>query len=133
MSNKIIFSLRENKTIKGDIFSIWVDLLYPFTKTTARESSVLASLLRERHRLSQSIKEEDILDSVLFMPETKKQLREELDMTTTIFNNTIALLKKKNIISKNNIIIKKVIPKLDTNKSSFEIKFDISLYERDKA
>lgn len=130
-NNKLILTLKEAPTPNGDVFILWARMMVPFTSTTPKETDLLAALLRKRHELSKNIKDDSLIDSVLFMTEKRNEIKNELGMSDITFNNTLALLKnKRNIITKDNRIISKIIPQFDDKGGVFEIVFNVLLYER---
>lgn len=66
---------------KSKFFRYWFEFLYPCHKQPARYMDIFAAFLKYRHELSKVIKDEEILDNVLFSDEIKKKIREDCNIS----------------------------------------------------
>ena len=53
-------------------FLLWVYLLSPFLNLTKKEEFLTAALLQKRYNLSKGVKDENILNEILFSTATRK-------------------------------------------------------------
>ena len=127
LKNRITLNLKENSNT--DFFDIWVKLLTPFIKTTKKDSELLAELLRKRYELSTKVKDNVILDNLLFSKEVRQDIRKTLGYSVTELTNTLASLRNKQLIG-NSSIVASIIPSVDLNQKSFTFTFNIELNER---
>lgn len=94
-----------------DFFKWWCIFLKPFINLTARETDIVAGLLKERWELSKSISDQSILDRMVMSDDTKKKVAEECNITLQHYNVLISNLRKSKVIN-NNIINPRLIPNI---------------------
>lgn len=128
MSN--VYSIPFKNVSEEKFFEIWVTLLSPFTKLSLLENKLLQRLLYENYVISKSVKDNKLVGILLFSSETRNKIRVELQLTNISFNNTLASLRKKNIIIENNIS-NSMIPVVDFSKGTFSINFNIEFNEEE--
>lgn len=111
-----------------DFFSYWVEFTRPFHKLTDKEGDVFAEILKMRASLEESVINAKVLDSIVLSTEHKAELRKTLGMSAAYFNCVFKKLKDAKVITENNRIVEKLIPKLTKNASGYEIiiSFDFS-------
>lgn len=108
-------------------FLLWVYLLSPFLNLTKKEEFLTAALLQKRYNLSKGVKDENILNEILFSTATRKQIRKELNWEDYSFNTTLSFLRNKSIIIDNKIN-EAIIPKIDDkNFKEFTIQYFIKI------
>lgn len=107
---------------KGNFFSKWLELMRPMHGLATREIDVLAALLQRRYELSKSITDETLLQKVVLSSESKREIRNMLEMSATHMNVVFNKFKQNKIIMEYSIN-KKYIPKLDINKTSYGLVF----------
>lgn len=76
----------------------WFLFLKPFHNLTDREMEVAASFVSHRFNLSKVIKDETILDKVVMSEDTKKQIRESLNISIPHFQVVMSKLRKAKVI-----------------------------------
>lgn len=103
-------------------FLYWFQFLKPISNLTNRETEIVAALVFKRYELSKVIQDEDILNRVLMSDTTKKEIREECDITQPHFQVIISKLKKNNII-KDNKINPRYLPDIKEDTKSFKMLF----------
>jgi hypothetical protein len=81
----------------------WFIFLEPFHHLTDREIEVAASFVSHRFNLSKVIKDDDILDKVVMSEDTKKKIREALNITIPHFQVIMSKLRKASVIIDNKI------------------------------
>lgn len=106
--------------LNREFFRHWLSFLTPIHKLTEKDADILASFLYKRHILSQSINDDDILDSVIMSTQIRKEIREEFDMSSAYFQVVLNKLRNKGIIV-NNKIIKKFIPDVDLDTKNYKL------------
>ena len=97
-----------------DAFQKWLELTKVFSKLTTQEIAVVSEFLYQRYFLSQHIDSEELINKLLFSKDTKKVIRESLDIKPQIFLNILSNLRSKKVFSKDSIN-KAFIPIIDNN------------------
>lgn len=123
-----------NSTITGikcklaDFFGYWLSFTRPMHDLTNKEIVIMAVILGKRFELSKIITDPNRIDTFLFSKEIRNEIMQELDMSGTEFSGALSLLRKKNAISRSNIVNKKFIPDLGHNSKVFNfiINFEIT-------
>lgn len=110
----------------GKFFKYWFEFLRPFHKLTDREIDVIASFVKHRYNLSKVIKDQDILDKVTMGEDTKRQIREDCNITQAHFQVIMTKLKKSKVID-NGKINPKFIPRLDDDGKNFQLLLSFDL------
>jgi hypothetical protein len=112
----------------NDFFKCWFIFLSPLHNLTNRELDVAAEFLKKRYELSKSIiNNDDLLESTLMNEATKREIRENCNLSATHFQVIMGKLRKARIIE-NNRINPKYIPNLKEDKGVIQlvILFDIN-------
>lgn len=94
-----------------DFFKWWCIFLRPFVSLTNREIDVIASFLKQRWELAQSISDPAILDTMVMNEITKNKVIEECGITQQHFYVVMSNLKKHKVIE-NNVINPRLIPNI---------------------
>lgn len=112
MENKVANNIiRIPTSLSGNFFRYWFEFLRPIHNLTTKEIEVTSALLKRRFMLSRVVKDQDILDQVLFNDESKSIIKKECGISTTYYQVLIGALKRKKIII-NNKFNPKYIPNL---------------------
>lgn len=111
---------------EGKFFKYWFEFLRPFHKLTDREIDVIASFAKHRYNLSKVIKDEEILDRVTMGEDTKRQVREDCNITQAHFQVIMTKLKKSKVID-NGKINPRFIPRLDDDAKNFQLLLSFDL------
>lgn len=111
-----------------DFFSYWVEFTKPFHRLTEKEGDVFAEILKMRASLEESVINAKILDSIVLSTEHKAELRKTLGMSAAYFNCVFKKLKDAKVITEDNRIVEKLIPKVTKTAVGYEmiISFDFS-------
>lgn len=112
-------AIRIPTSLKGDFFRAWVEFLTPLHNLTNREKDVLAALIKYRFELSEVIKDESALDTVLMSDKIKSQIKEECKVSDAFFQVILGKLKKSNILIENRVNPLLMPKKLNPNSNSF--------------
>lgn len=104
-----------------DFFLYWCKFLRPLHNLTDREMEIAAEILKERHYISKSIEDPDLIDSVLLSADKKKLIRERVGISIQHFNCVIKRLKDVKILQEGNKINKRFIPKITDNEENFSL------------
>ena len=75
-----------NITVK-DLFLKWVELTQPFHKLTKQKQNVLALFLFHHYNLKKEVTNEKILFKILFDYEIKQEIKDELNIKDSVFQN----------------------------------------------
>ena len=90
-------------SLKGKFFKHWFKFLLPSHNLTDREMDVAAAFLLKRFELSKVISDVNILNSVLMNEDTKRSIRETLDIKHPHFQVIMGKLRKAKVIIDNRI------------------------------
>jgi len=66
---------------KNKFFRYWFECMYPCHKQPSRYMDIYSSFLKYRFELSKVIKDEEILDNVLFSDDIKKKIRGDCNIS----------------------------------------------------
>lgn len=103
-----------------NFFKYWLEFLKPFHKLTSREMDVAIALLKKRHELSKVITDENILNKVLLSDDTRRAIREELDLTIAYFQVIMGKLKKHKVLIDGRLN-HKFIPNITEDNGNFQL------------
>ena len=79
-----------------------------------------------RYELSREVLNPELVDKLLFSTDTRKQIRGDLgDMDPKVFNNLLTALRKKGVLSKDNIINAGLIPNM--SEEGFKLVFNFEI------
>lgn len=120
-------SLNMNVDLKK-LFNLWLNITSPFHNLTKQQIDVLALLLYFHKKLENEITNKKILWKIVFDYETKQKIKEELDISDASLQNVLTSLRKKNIIS-NNQIVSTYIPKIEKESSNFKVVFNFNIID----
>ena len=113
-------------TDKKSIFRYWLEFLKPYHKMRQKEIEALSLMLYYRYELSREIKDDDMINMILFSTQTRSKIREDLgNMGQKVFNNLLTSLRKKKIITKDNKINHVLIPNM--TEDGFKLVFDFEV------
>lgn len=76
----------------------WFEYLTPVHKLTDREIDVASALVDKYIQLKEIVKDDKMLNSLLFSKETKSEICQKLNITPVYFNRIIYRLKQTKII-----------------------------------
>ena len=88
---------------ENDFFSLWIEYLAPKHHLTKSEQKFLAACLRQRHELSKSISDENLLDETALNKTYRTKIRQELNISSPQMQNIIVKLKKMHILIPRNV------------------------------
>lgn len=112
-----------------NFFRYWFMFLTPFHNLTDREIDVITCLVKHRYQLSKVIKDNDILDRVTMSEDTKKEVREECNITLAHFQVIMGKLRKNKVIIENKIN-PRFIPNIKEGDDSFQLLLLFDLNEK---
>ena len=107
-------------TLDGNFFRYWVEFLKPLHNLTEREIDVVVAFLKKRYELSKEISNAQILDKFLTSEETKREIREECNITLAHFQVIMGKLKKSGIF-KEGKLNQRFIPNVKEEKGNFQL------------
>jgi len=108
----------------------WLKFLKPYHKLAEREMEALSIMLYYRSELAIEISNPDLIDKLLFSPETRKQIREDLGgMKNGVFNNLLTVLRRKKVITKDNKILYSLVPTMRPDARGFKLIFNFEIDE----
>jgi hypothetical protein len=114
------------KVTEEQFFRFWINMLQPFLKLRQQEIELLAKLLYHRYLISEDVTDKSMVDALLFMPERRKQMREELKYEIYTFNNNLAILRKKKLVIEKSIN-KRIVPNIEKPFDGFRFTYDIEI------
>lgn len=107
-------------SLKGKFFKHWFKFLLPYHNLTDREMDVAAAFLLKRFELSKVISDVNILNSVLMNEDTKRSIRETLDIKHPHFQVIMGKLRKAKVIVDNRIN-PRFIPNVKEENGNFKL------------
>lgn len=113
-------------SLNGKFFRFWFEFLKPFHKLTDREIDVVSTFVKKRYELSKVIKDSELLNKVTMSEDTKKQVREECNISQAHFQVIMTKLKKSKVID-NGKINPKFIPRIDEDADSVQLLLSFEL------
>jgi hypothetical protein len=111
---RILCSLDKN------FFRYWFMFLEPFHNLTDREIDIVVEFLKHRFILSKKISDPEILNKVLMGEDTKRQIREDNNISLQHFQVIMGKLRKKKVIIDNKLN-PKFIPNTKEGASHFKL------------
>ena len=81
-----------------DFFDLWIEYLAPKHHLTKSEQRFLAACLRQRHELSKSIHDENVLDETALNEIYRTKIRNSLNISTQQMQNVLVKLRKLHIL-----------------------------------
>ena len=111
--------------IRSDIntfFAHWVALTKPLHKLTDAEASILLAFLRKRYLYASNVRDDDVVNKLLFSTDTRKEIMQELGMKMGTFQNYLTSMRTKGVILENKLN-KKLIPNLEVGADNFKLIF----------
>ncbi len=103
-----------------EFFKRWFVFLKPLHHLSDREMDVMSSFTKHRYLLSQVIKDNNLLDTVLMSEETKRKVRADCNITLAHFQVIMGKLRKNKAIIDNKIN-PKLIPNIEENSKSLQL------------
>lgn len=100
---------------KKNFYEKWLQFLQPLHNLTNKEIEIAAEFLIKRNEISKSVKDETMVDKLLFQPEKKKEIMEKFKMTRTYFYTVMTKFKKHKFVV-NDRINPKFLPKYGKEK-----------------
>jgi len=95
---------------EDSFYRAWVDFLAPFHKLTKRDREVMARILQQYFRLKNSIPDKELFHDVMWSFNSRKDMRESLQMTPAHFQIAIGKLRKAGVLDANNDLNPRYIP-----------------------
>ena len=118
------------KCNEASFFRMWIEMLAPFHKLTAREREVAARIIAQYFKLRDSLPDPAMLREVLWSQTSRKDMRESLKMSQAHFQMILAKLRTSGVIVDGDIN-PKYIPHMDENpRFMLSIVFDWSSQSR---
>lgn len=118
--------IRIPTSLSTSFFRFWFEFLRPFHNLTERETQVAASLLKRRYELSKVIQDETILDKVVMSEDTKKEVRDECNLSLPHFQVIMGKLRKSKVIVDSRIN-PRFIPNITEESGSFRLLLNFEL------
>lgn len=120
-------NIKRIHTSKKQIFRFWLEFLKPYHKLRQKEIEALALMLYYRYELSREVYNPDLVDKLLFSTDTRKQMRADLgNMDPKVFNNLLTNLRKKKVLTKENVINPGLIPNMSEDGFKLVFNFEIN-------
>lgn len=94
-----------------ELFKSWLVFTRPYHNLSDKEIDITAAFLYNRHKLSEAIIDDTILDSVCMSDDAKKDVRELCNLSVQHFQVMLSKLRRKGII-KDNRLNPRIIPSI---------------------
>ena len=107
-------------TTLDNFFKQWLIFLKPFHGLTDRQIDIAAVFLKQRYELSKVISDEKLLDENVMSESTKRQVREECNITLPHFQVIMGKLRKNKVIVDGKIN-PRFIPNIDEETGTFQL------------
>lgn len=110
------------KKNKREFFRAYVEILRPFLKQIRkREADLFAELLYQNY-IRAEIKNKIDRFKLILEQENRKKIEQYLGMTTAVFRNSLTILRKKGLVTEDNLIPDAYL--LYPKENNFELKFN---------
>lgn len=110
-------AIKVETTLK-DFFANWLRYLEPLHGLSEKQIQLASAFLRVRYELSKKITDDELLDTTVLSTKVRKQIKEELGITTANFQVILGDLRRHGFI-RGNRFVHKFIPKLDEDPKSY--------------
>lgn len=117
-------------SLSGSFYKFWLRFLAPIHNLTKREIEVATAFLKIRNELSKSIKDNDILEKVVFSEDTKQKVREMCNIKKAHFQVVLGNLRKSKLIV-NGKFNPKFLPNLNKDSNYFQLLLLFELKENE--
>jgi hypothetical protein len=111
------------KTTTDGLFEYWVALTQPLHKLTDAEAAIFVAFIKKRHLFATNIKDDGVVDKLLFSTETRKEIMDDLGYKMGTFQNYLTSMRAKGVINENKIN-KKLIPNFEEGSNNFKLIFN---------
>lgn len=122
MASQVNDVIRVPCTIDDNFFKFFFTIMKPYHGLSSREIDVLSLLVRKRYYLSKVISDPKILDKVVMDEDTRKEIREQLGMSSQHLLVILNKLKANGIL-KDGKINPKFIPSLKEGQNNYQLLF----------
>jgi len=112
-------------------FYYWLQFTMPLHKLKNKDMLILSYILKKRHELSRIITDDSAIDKFLFSRDIREQIMEENNLKRIELQQTLTELRKANILSEDNQLNKRIIPKISTNGKKFDLMIIFNIEEDD--
>ena len=109
-----------------DLFFRWLEITSAFHNLTIQQKKVLGLLLYHHFRLKSEITNKKILWKLVFDYETKRLIKEELNIKDSVLQNILTKFRKIGVI-KNNQITSTFIPDINKDSNNFKVIFNFNI------
>lgn len=121
-------SVKRIKTDEKKLFLYWLVFLKPYHGLRQKEMEALSIFLYYRYKLDSEVLNKELIDKLLFSQDVRKNIMNELGMKSAYaFNNMLTALRKKGVLSKENIILPSLIPNFEFKSDSFKLIFNFEV------
>jgi len=121
-------SVKRIKTDEKKLFLYWLVFLKPYHGLRQKEMETVAVFLYYRHKLESEVLNKELIDKLLFSSDVRKNIMNELGMKSSYaFNNMLTSLRKRGVLSKDNIILPSLIPNFIAGSDNFKLIFNFEV------
>lgn len=118
---------RINVDVK-QMFTYWLTFLKPYHNLRYKEIEALSVFLYYRYKLSEEVLNKDLIDKLLFSPDVRKNIMEELNIKSSyVFNNLLTALRNKGVITRDNKIAEVLVPNFVPGSDNFKLVFNFEI------
>lgn len=83
---------------KESFLKVWFDLLHPVHKLTQKETEVAISFVKHWYKLQSTVKDDKQLNQLLFSPQEKAAICEELGLSPQHMRKIMVKLRQRHIV-----------------------------------
>ena len=121
-------NIKNIKVDKKMLFRYWLVFLKPYHNLRQKEIEALSLFLYYRHKLSEEVVNQELVDKLLFSQDIRNNIMTELKIKNTyMFNNMLTSLRKKGVLSKDNKIKEVLIPNFEKSSDNFKLVFNFEI------
>ena len=123
---KEVFIEKSERTVSNvhSFYLRYCTLLKVMLSLSNQERDVLAEILYKNYFLQSKIKEDNLRWSYIFGMQCRKDMRDDLNISYSIFNNHLTSFRKKNILKGDKIVDGIVVYPVD---DKFSLNFNFSI------
>lgn len=124
-----IANIKASLSGEPNIFKLWLEFTRPMNKLSRSQINLLAFLLRNRYEMMKLIHDEKEVESLLFSPENRAIMCEELGINKTTLITMLSVLRTRGVLFQNNTINPKYIPCIGEDSDTYKLIINFNINE----
>lgn len=114
------------QTTLRKFFHHWITITYPLHKFRKREGALLAELLYFRHKLSEEVSNDELIDKLLFSYDIKVKIAAALNISIPTYRVMLSRLTKQGVIT-DGVFNKAYLPQLGKEDDTFVMAYKFKI------